>query len=581
VFTWAASAPLPAKASPISIAIAARVSARDAPRWYARGGTGGGRAALGCGAQGPAAGSTGEGLDATRSRLARALLPALLAGLAIWALQTLALRRGNTLHANGRWESTKAGLDRGILGAVSFLTTRTALHRDRLDLGAWHGYHELLLREPLAPARLALRFRLPEGGWLAVITAHDGARFEALRVSREPGLPSACLAGTAAGAFTRREPLAAGAALDAGWHRLALVREGAGLAVSLDGAPAGACPAQLAGPARIGLRGSGADHVLVDDLEVESLDPPRRLREDFANRRRAGLWLAAALGAVALADTAVARRLRRRVRGAALAPALALANGVLAACAGLALLADTLYFGRIHPERVDFAGYENRIEYEGQIVPRLARQVGAGPAPPGVRRLLALGTSQTWGSGAARPEDVWVRRLEAALQAEAPRGERYQLIGGGLPGERSRRVREVFERRWLGWEPELVLVTLGNNDRDAALLAREVERLAERCAERGVRLAFVPEPNATDSRSERSLRGLREKHEALRAVAARRGIPVLEVHEALEAERDTGFLWWDRVHLTSYGQERLAALLFAQRARWLGAPGGEASPSGP
>ncbi len=511
-------------------------------------------------------------------RLARAWLPALLAFLAAWALQTLVLRLGNSLHANGRWESTKVGLDHGILGAVSFLTTRTALHRDRLDLGVWHGNHELLLRETVALGGLELRFRLRHGGWLAAIAAHDGARFEAVRLSRDPGFPSACLAGTAAGAFAAKEALAV-PALDARWHRLALRREGDALAVELDGAPAGRCAARLPGPARVGLRGSAADHVEVDDVEIESERPPRRLHEDFANHRRAGAFLAAAFGLVALVDLGVACGAGRGRH----ALALAAANLALAACAGLALLADTLYFGRLHPDRVDFAGYENRIEYVGQIVPRLAREVPAGPAPPGVRRILVLGTSQTWGSGAARPEDVWVRRLEASLGAAAAPGERFQVVNGGLPGETSKELRKVFEERWIGWEPALVIVNLGNNDRDPAVLARELDRIAALCAERGIRAAFVPEPNATESRSARSLRGLEAKHEALRAVAARRGIPVFEVHAALAAERDGGFLWWDRVHLTSYGQERLAALLVGPvlEAASIGAQRGQAELGAP
>jgi lysophospholipase L1-like esterase len=302
--------------------------------------------------------------------------------------------------------------------------------------------------------------------------------------------------------------------------------------------------------------------VEIDDVDVESETPPLRMRDDFANHRRAGVLFLAALGLVAAVDAGVVLALRRaRAGGVALAPALAAANLALAACAGLGLLADTVYFGRLHPKQVDFAGYENRIEYEGQIVPRLAREVPPGPPPAGVRRILFLGTSQTWGSGAARGEDVWVHRLEATLNAAAAPGERYELIDGGLPGEISSKVRKVFERHWIGWRPELVVVNLGNNDRDPALLAQELERIAALCAERDIRVAFVPEPNSVESRDEKSLRGLVAKHDALRAVAARRGIPVLEVHAPLAAERDSGFLWWDRVHLTSYGQERLAALL--------------------
>jgi lysophospholipase L1-like esterase len=497
------------------------------------------------------------------------LLPALLAFAAAWVLQTWALRLGNTLHANGRWEAAKVGLDHGILGAVSFVTTRRALRGDRLDLATWHGFHEILLRQALVPERFALRFRLPDGGWLVALTA-QGGRFEGVRLSRDAGFPSACLAGTAAGAFTRKEPLAA-PALDPGWHDLELTREGGAFRVAVDGAPVGRCAATLAGPVHVGVRGSLANHVEVDDVRVESAAPPATLVEDFANHRHALGWWLGALGAIGLLDLLVAAttaRSRREGR-ASLAAALLATHGVVLACAALVLGVDTVWWARRYPSQVNFEGYENHIEYEGQIVPRLAREYPLGPPPPGVRRILVLGTSQTWGSGAARPEDVWVRRLEAALQREAAPGERFELIDGGLPGENAKKLREVYEKRWIQWQPELVLVDLGNNDRDAGELARELERIASLSAERGIRLAFIPEPNCIESRGPDSLAVLRANHAAMRQVAARLGIPVVEVHDALIAEADTGFLWWDRVHLTSYGQERLAALLFDQRATWL------------
>ena len=178
-----------------------------------------------------------------------------LALLAAAVLERVTLRQGNTLHANGRWESTKVGLEKGILGAVSFLVTRPALHRDRLDLGAWHGFHELLLREPVSPERVALRFSLRRAGWVAAITANDGARFEAVRLSRDPALPSACLAGTVQGKFEKRGPFEV-PELGEGWHDLALEREGGALAVSVDGREVARCAAELPLPTRVGVRGS-------------------------------------------------------------------------------------------------------------------------------------------------------------------------------------------------------------------------------------------------------------------------------------------------------------------------------------
>jgi lysophospholipase L1-like esterase len=517
--------------------------------------------------------SAREKAPGSGSRRAGLALAVALGLAAAWAFQTLALRLGNTLHAGGRFESTKVGLDHGILGAVSFVATRTALWRDRLDLGVWHGYHELLLREPVTPERIALRFRLRDGGWLALLVARSETRFEAVRVSRDGAFPAACLAGTAAGAFDAKAPLAQ-PALDAGWHALAVERDGAQLRVALDGTEVGRCARALEGPVRVGLRGSAADHVEVDDLRVESATPPALVEEDFANRRGAGRLALGALAAVAGVNglVAAASARARRARGTPLALPLVTANLVLAAAAGLALLADTLYFGRIHPERIDFRGFENRIEYVGRIAPRLTERYPLAPPPPGVRRIVVLGTSQTWGSGAARPEDVWVTRLEALLQAQARPGERFELVNAGLPGETSAELEALWRERWVAWQPELVLVNLGNNDRDPAALARNVERIAVLNGSRGIRTVLVPEANSTESRSERSLRGLEAKHAALREVAARHGLAVVEAHAPLVAARDDGFLWWDRVHLTAYGQERLARLLFEARAHWLDEP---------
>ena len=508
----------------------------------------------------------GEG----RTRLAGALVALGLGLAAAWSFQTLALELGNTLHANGRFESTKVGLDHGILGAVSFVATRTALHGNHLDLGAWHGFHELLLREPVTPERVALRFRLREDGWLAVLVQHTEAGFDAVRVSRDPGVPAACLAGTPEGAFTSKTPLAQ-PALDRGWHALSIERAGDRFRVSLDGAEIGACGRPLGRPVRVGLRGSGATHIEVDDLRIESATPPLLVEEDFANDRRAGAIGLAALGLVAAVNAlvALASARARRGAGASLAVYLATANLVLLAAGGLALLADWLYFGRIHPEQVNYEGFENRIEYVGQIAPRLAKTYPLAPPPPGVRRIVVLGTSQTWGSGAARPEDVWVRRLEAALDATAAPGERFELIDAGLPGETSRELADLWTKKWVRWQPELVLVNLGNNDHDAASMVRELERIVALNAERGIRTVFGPEANSTESRSERSLRGLEAKHAAMRELAARHGLTVVETHGPLLAARDDGFLWWDRVHLTSYGQARLAALLFEKRGEWL------------
>lgn len=480
----------------------------------------------------------------------------------------MGLQRGNTLHANGRWTSTKVGLEYGILGSVSFVVTRTALHLDRLDPGVWHGYHEILHREPSDVARMELRFKLGRPAHLIAIPRHDGDRFEAVRVSSDPGFPSACLAGDAEGGFTVNGPLGTGP-LDDGWHRLALVREGSRWQVRLDGETIGACDARIEGPARFGLRGSAERKTWFDDVVVEDADGTT-VREDFARREGAAGWFAGALAVLLLlyAGVALASRRRGAVHSALAATHVAVLPSLLMVWA-----VDTFYLGRVHPDRIDFDRYpyENRIEYESAVRRRLASSP-QGPPPPGVRRVLLVGTSQTWGSGARTEAETWGARLEAGLQGQAADGERFEVIDTGIPGLQARHLVPLFEDEWLSLEPELVIVNLSNNDRDLDAFRSALERLAGLCAERGIRAVFVPEANTVEARGEKGLRGLEARHDVVRDVAARWAIPVVETHGPMAERNDEGFLWWDRVHLTSFGHRMLAGLLLDAPDALLGAP---------
>lgn len=41
-------------------------------------------------------------------------------------------------------------------------------------------------------------------------------------------------------------------------------------------------------------------------------------------------------------------------------------------------------------------------------------------------------------------------------------------------------------------------------------------------------------------------------------------VPLVDMHAHLRSSRDTGFLWWDQVHLTSYGQRLFADKLYGE-----------------
>lgn len=498
-------------------------------------------------------------------------------GLAVHALLVLAtalllqrtwLQRGNTLEDAGTWRSAKVGLDYGILGAVAFLTTRTALAGDRLDLATWHGYQGVHTRRAFAPARLAASLRLEGPGYLVVWWARAPGRMAGVRLSSDPAFPAACLLASDAGAFLAREALAA-PLLDGGaWHRLVLDVGPERVDVALDGRALGACPRWLAGPAPVGLRSGAADHAQVDDLVVEEADGGV-WREDFANRRRAGLVLAGAVLAVLAVHAAVlaATRRSRRRQGLGAAPYLAATHVVLLVCAALVWGVDRFLLWPRHPDRVDFRGYVTTFESRRQVAERLAREVTV-PRPPGTLRLLALGGSQTWGSGARTRADTWFERLEAKLAA-AGRPD-VEVVSGGVPAYTAPDLLALYEERWLALEPDVLLLNLGHNDRDPAALERALRAFLAHNAERGIGTVLVPEANAVENRG--SLGRLAARHAVLERMGREHGVPVLDVHRWLAERRDEGFLWWDRVHLTPFGQELLARRLAAERETLLGAP---------
>jgi lysophospholipase L1-like esterase len=482
--------------------------------------------------------------------------------------QTLTLQLGNTLHRNGRWMSSKVALEYGVPGAVSFLTTRTALHRNRLNLGVWHKYQEVLYREPVALGAIELDFRIRRSGYLVVLFNRDEVSFSGVRLSRNPDFPSTCLSGTIQGEFTGRTPLEVGP-LDKEWHRLSLKRGESSYAVSIDGRSVGVCGSPLPGLRHVGLRGSAASRLYVDNVVIRETGSGRLFEETFENRAHAFpiFWIALTI-VLAIHLVVLLRSRRRTDKRTSLY--LATTHLVLLAIGGILLVGDTLYFGRLHPSHVRFHGYPKRLEREPQVRERL-REEYPRTKPRSVRRILFIGASQTWGSGAAESDDTWVRQLEAKLNAEAPAETRYECIGGAIPGSKSRKLYDLYASEWVELEPEAVVINLGLNERDLTQFELDLKRFVEINRSRGIRTVLVPEPTTTENRS--SLQKINPTHEVVRRVSRAMDVPVIELHDYLRANRDRGFIWWDRAHLTSFGQGLVAERLFEERATLLGRDG--------
>jgi len=93
--------------------------------------------------------------------------------------------------------------------------------------------------------------------------------------------------------------------------------------------------------------------------------------------------------------------------------------------------------------------------------------------PPGTFRILGLGDSFTFGVGVREP-DTFLRKLESKLRAS---GGRYEVLNAGTPGYNTRDEVASLKHRWLGLDPDLVLIVFYLNDAysDSAFLNRGQE----------------------------------------------------------------------------------------------------------
>ena len=184
------------------------------------------------------------------------------------------------------------------------------------------------------------------------------------------------------------------------------------------------------------------------------------------------------------------------------------------------------------------------------------------PAPAeGVVRVLFLGTSQTWGSGAAVEAETFVRVIERRLNATVE-GQRIECLNAGVSGAYSPRLAAMYVGSLLELEPDVVVVNLSNNDLKPEAFATALETIARAGAERGVDTLFCLEANSVEHRP-----GELPMHATMRRVAEELDVPLIDLHAYLGERSDTGFLWWDLVHPTSYGHHLIAARLVPELAR--------------
>jgi lysophospholipase L1-like esterase len=467
----------------------------------------------------------------------------------------------NTLNLHPQWESTKPLLQRGVMGALAFISTQQPLAQNRLNLGAWFGYQEVLYRDPVDVAKFSFRFRVEKDGYVHVLYDHREDGFSGIRFSTRPDFPGMSYRATPEGAYVSTEPLNAVQLVPDSWHRAEFSFIDQEVELLVDGSTVGVLSRSM-GPQRVGFRGSQRN-VWIDDIVITAKDG-KVYKEPFANTYRQ--WPRFGLAFLGLALLALAgsifivRMLKIPPRRAAMWVTMLSAVLLCTSIAGYAL---QYVLGSNYP----LAGKKDALaetywanSSREDIMTKIRAQYAA-EVPVNVFRILVLGSSQTWGAGARLDEDIWVRQLEKLLN-ETSGGLRIECINAAVSSLKAEDILRILQTDLAGIQASAAIVNLSNNDIETVQFEQNLDAVVVELRSRNTRTILALEPNSLERKLGDSRHGeLRLKHEVVRKVADRHGLPVIDLHAYLSDHKDDGFIWWDFVHLTSYGQLLVARKL--------------------
>lgn len=456
----------------------------------------------------------------------------------------------NSLYTNGSWESLKINMHKGLVGAVAFFTTRTALAGHKLDLGAWHGYNQVMLKQSFQPQEVSFTLELDYPADITFIYDSDATGFKGLRLSRNQGLKNEYIEADQKGNILNRQTLHTPFDL-AQKSKIELKFENSELIVTINGQVE---KLKVAAPQlkRLGFRSQTQKYAIIDDLRV--VDKSSKIfLESFTPRNL--VFKSSIIAAVLCLLLALCLVIFKNKMVVFSWFNLVLFN--VSVVLGILYWADYKYFSKQYSESptsidrllraVDVSGYKNNIEYDDQVLSRVSQQFGALQSSQ--YRILLVGSSQTWGAGAEAENEqfeIYLRDIFRKIKKKKD----LALINTAVPGVRLEKMTH-FVGILDSHRIDEVILNSSHNDYFVEDFKLNLDKFIRLCQVKKIKVTLLLEANFFADLNPNLLRN----HKVLREAGIEHKINVVDLHGKLSSMGDQGYYWWDNVHLTSEGQK--------------------------
>ncbi len=488
-----------------------------------------------------------------------------LALLAALNLTSLYQRQNNTLFKSGQWRSLKTEAAYSVMAADAFFITRRALPYEQLDLGAWHGNHEIVSKKSFSAVKVEFKLFLKDDGYLGFQYNRNGESYDALIFSSNKMITSKYITATDSAGFVKNEELSPPLQINA-WNDVKFEFGKLATAFYLNGKFIKALrPASTS--QSFGVKGPPDSGTLVDNIFITLADGTTWI-EDFQNSRNEKENFFKILTGI-FSFVLIASYFLRNSK--TMPYQLTLTLSILFLTALLFNKADEYYFAHyylkadsplsfLHKNIKDEMRLLSQRELRKEFIYRNLKANYFKKEYQKKYKILFLGSSQTWGMGARYEGDTISEKFKLYLNKKIP-GQSFEVFNGAVSGQLTK---DLFEQFSLFSEnyPELVILNMSFNESRTEVFEDYLRRFIDLSRQKNFKLVLVPEAifdigQTNDWR----LTSSRLKQNLVESLAKEQKLEYVLVHDYLQSKVNTGFLWWDVVHLSSYGQDLLARRL--------------------
>jgi lysophospholipase L1-like esterase len=160
--------------------------------------------------------------------------------------------------------------------------------------------------------------------------------------------------------------------------------------------------------------------------------------------------------------------------------------------------------------------------------------------------ILFIGSSQTWGAGASSPDKAYPYLVEKKLRSYF-HDSTITVINAGICGTTSDILYGYYTKEWYQHHPLLTVIDLSHNDHDSIIFRKNIRKFLEFDQSKNIKTLLIAEPNNYTRDP------LEANHRAMKQEGTQYNVETVPIQAYMDRCFDSGFIWWDWVHMTDYG----------------------------